>query len=120
MYPDAAPRCRKAGGTVGALRSYGLLLIRRRLLGDSELSSSSIIKSPSVSSCDVVAGTVPAAELAGVGMVFVVVVIGGCRELLENDDEFNEEVCGGETPVATDEWNFAVVVVLEAAWLSDM
>lgn len=67
-------------------------------------SSSSIIKSPSVSSCNVVAGTVPAAELAGVGMVFVVVVvvIGSCRELLEND-EFTEEVCGGETPVATDE-----------------
>lgn len=102
MYPDAIARGRKAGGAVGALRSYGLLLIRRRLLGDSVPSSSSIIKSPSVSSCNVVAGTVPAAELAGVGMVFVVVVIGSCRELLEND-EFTEEVCGGETPVATDE-----------------
>lgn len=119
MYPDAVFRCRRAGGAVGALRSYELPLVRRLLFGDSMLSSSSIIKSPSVSSCDVVAGTVPAAELAGVGMVFVVVVIGSCRELLEND-EVNGEVCGGETPVATDEWNFEVVVVLEAAWLADM
>lgn len=118
MYPDAVLRCLKAGGAVGALRSYGLLLIRRRLLGDSVPSSSSIIRSPSVSSCNVVAGAVPA-ELAGVGMVFVFVVIGGCRELLEND-EFTEEVCGGDTPVTTDEWNLAVVVVLEAAWLADM
>lgn len=113
MYPDAVLRCRKAGGAVGALRSYGLLLIRRRLLGDSVPSLSSIIRSPSVSSCNVVA------ELAGVGMVFELVDIGGCRELLENG-EFTEEVCGGETPVATDEWNFVVVVVLEAAWLADM
>lgn len=120
MYPDAVLRCRKAGGAVGAFRSYGPLLIRRRLLGDSvPSSSSSIIRSPSVSSCNVVAGTVPAAELAGVGMVFVLIVIGSCRELLEND-EFTEEVCGGETPVTTDEWNLVVVVVLEAAWLVDM
>lgn len=101
MYPDAAVRGRKAGGAVGAFRSYRLLLIRRRLLGDNVPSPSSIIKSPSVSSCNVVAGTVPAVELAGVDMVFVV-VIGNCRELLENE-EFTEEECGGETPVATDE-----------------
>lgn len=119
MYPDAVLECRRAGAAVGGFRSYELLLIRRLLFGDGTLlSSSSIIKSPSVSSCDVVAGTVPAAELAGVGMVFVV-VIGSCRELLGND-EVNGEMCGGETPVATDEWNFAVVVVLEAAWLADM
>lgn len=103
MYPDAAVRGRKAGGAVGAFRSYRLLLIRRRLLGDNvpSPSPSSIIKSPSVSSCNVVARTVPAVELAGVDMVFVV-AMGNCRELLEND-EFTEEECGGETPVATDE-----------------
>lgn len=65
-------------------------------------SSSSIIKSPSVSSCNVVAGVGMVFVVVEEVVVVVVVVIGSCRELLEND-EFTEEVCGGETPVATDE-----------------